>query len=153
MVRIFGKDISIPGLPPRLGINIVESKWFEKQCRRAFNECDVDRDGALDNKEIYIGLLKLYDLINRKLPYHVRVPSIEEFLHCCRGLVGHHKDWKDSLFLKIGLAVLLKALGFPYLAGLIKQGASQLGITAVKGLSSRLQGCDYHASSARTPYP
>ncbi|GLC35055.1 hypothetical protein PLESTB_000549500 [Pleodorina starrii] len=154
MVRIFGKDIGIPGVPPRLGFNIINSKWFEKQCRKAFDECDVDRDGALDNKEVYIGLLKMYDLINRKLPYHVRLPSINEvnqliekydknenrrfefseFLECCKGLIGHRKDWKDSLFLKIGVAVLLKALGFPYMAGLLKQGANQLGITAIQGV-------------------
>ncbi len=32
----------------------------------------------LDTKEAYIGLLKLYDLINRKLPYHVRIPSMSD---------------------------------------------------------------------------
>ncbi|GIL82382.1 hypothetical protein Vretimale_11810 [Volvox reticuliferus] len=156
MVKILGLEINIhiPGIPPRLGFNIVESKWFENQCRKAFNECDLDRSGSLDNKEVYIGLLKMYDLINRKLPYHVRIPSFTEvnmllekydkndnrkmefaeFLECCKGLIGRRKDWKDSLVLKIGVAVLLKALGYPYLAGVIKQGANQMGITAVKGV-------------------
>ncbi|GFR46193.1 hypothetical protein Agub_g7723, partial [Astrephomene gubernaculifera] len=152
MVRAFGREICIPGIPPQLGINITASKWFESQCRRAFNECDVDRDGSLDTKEFYIGLLKLYDLINRRLPYHVRIPSIEEvnelierydtntngrlefseFLSCCRGLIGSRHDWRDSLFLKIGLAVFMKALGFPYLAGLLKRGCQELGIKQVK---------------------
>ncbi|PNH02904.1 hypothetical protein TSOC_011077, partial [Tetrabaena socialis] len=139
---------------------------------------------------MYIGLLKLYDLVNQKLPYHVRVPSIDEvnllldkydvngnrrlefpeFLETCKGLIGTRKNWRDSLFLKIGVAVAMKALvgpgwwgpgragkdrgaatcqdrssrrsrnellsgdGFPYMAGLIKAGVSQLGITQIQGV-------------------
>ncbi len=33
-----------------------------------------------------------------------------QFLECCKGLIGSRKDWKDSLFLKITIAVALKAL-------------------------------------------
>ncbi|KAG2436295.1 hypothetical protein HXX76_006606 [Chlamydomonas incerta] len=155
--KVFGKEIDIPGIPgipPRFGLNVTKSKWFESQVRKAFNECDVDRDGALDTKEVYIGLLKLYDLINRKLPYHVRIPSIDdvnklldkydvngnrrlefpEFLETCKGLIGNRKDWKDSLFVKIGVAVLMKSLGFPYLAGLLKSGFQSMGLTQVQGV-------------------
>lgn len=44
----------------------------------------------LDTKEAYIGLLKLYDLINRKLPYHVRIPSMSDVSAVQRNGPGFH---------------------------------------------------------------
>lgn len=151
-MRFFG--LNLPFGIPRFGINFVNGPWFEKQARKAFSECDIDKDGQLDYKEIYIALLKLYDLINRKCPYHIKVPSIDdvnhlldkydsnanrkfefpEFLQCCQGLIGNKKDWRDSIALKIAIAVGLKALGFPYLAGFIKSGIQQLGLTQIQGI-------------------
>ncbi|KAG2487657.1 hypothetical protein HYH03_013794 [Edaphochlamys debaryana] len=155
--KLFGKKFSLPGLPgfpPNGGLNFTASNFFKDQARKAFDECDIDRDGQLDTKEVYVGLLKLYDLLNRKLPYHIKVPKIgdinslmdkydgnsnrhldfPEFLELCKGLVGTKKNWRDSLFLKIGIAVVMKALGFPYLAGLIKTGVEATGLKGIEGV-------------------
>ena len=35
------------------------SSWFDKLARQTFDEVDVDNDGSLDHKELYIALLKL----------------------------------------------------------------------------------------------
>ncbi len=47
-LKIFGKEIrfGIPGIPPRFGANLTGSKWFQTQARKAFDEVDIDRDGA-----------------------------------------------------------------------------------------------------------
>jgi hypothetical protein len=71
-------------------------------------------------------LMDKYDLSkNRRLEF-------DEFLETCKGLIGTRKNWRDSLFLKIGVAVAFKALGLPYLAGMLKGAAQQLGITQIQ---------------------
>lgn len=41
-------------------------------------DVDYDRDGMLDFKELYIAILRLYDLLNQKLPCHLKIPSTTE---------------------------------------------------------------------------
>lgn len=45
---------------------------------QAFDQCDVDGSGRIDIKELHIGLLILYDKINRLLPIHYPLPSKRE---------------------------------------------------------------------------
>jgi hypothetical protein len=38
-------------------------------------ECDVDRNGNIDAKELHVGLLLVFDKLNQKLPVHVKPPN------------------------------------------------------------------------------
>lgn len=59
-----------------------------------------------------------------------------QFLECCKGLIGSRKDWKDSLFLKISIAVALKAL-----VGLVSK-APDYGFGCRKlGIAGRCELC------------
>jgi hypothetical protein len=60
---------------PRFGYRILHSKWFEDQCLKNFHEVDVDHSGSLDEKELYIALLRLYDTLNAALPCHLTIPD------------------------------------------------------------------------------
>lgn len=92
-----------------------------------------DGDGKLDEKELHICLLLLYDKLNDKLPCHVRVPTPEEvhtlfqthattnlsedeFVTLAANLLSSDKHWWDSVFAKVALSVGLQLAIFP-LAG------------------------------------
>lgn len=92
-----------------------------------------DSDGKLDEKELHICLLLLYDKLNDKLPCHVRVPTSEEvhtlfqthattnlsedeFVKLAAHLLSSDKHWWDSIFAKVALSVGLQLAIFP-LAG------------------------------------
>lgn len=49
---------SLP-LSSRATHRATHSSWFDKLARQTFDEVDVDNDGNLDHKELYIALLKL----------------------------------------------------------------------------------------------
>lgn len=103
-----------------------------------------DGDGTLDEKELHICLLLLYDKLNDKLPCHVRVPSPDEvhtlflahassqgvststaslteeqFVKLAGDLLASDRHWWDSVFAKVALSVGLQLALFP-LAGLIR---------------------------------
>lgn len=60
---------------PRFGYRILHSKWFEGACLNSFREVDMDSNGSLDEKELYIALLRLYDILNSSLPCHLTIPE------------------------------------------------------------------------------
>lgn len=132
---------------PRFGYKITHSEWFEKMAKKSFDDVDVDHDEKLDVKELYIALLQLYDMLNTKLPCHVVVPNLKdveqlmelydadksgylqypEYLKLCRGLIGTRKNWRQSLVLKVSLAVAFKCIGIPLGALLISKGFVEIG--------------------------
>eukprot|EP00798_Chlamydomonas_sp_ICE-L_P027617 gene27617-7254_t len=131
-----------------------DSKFFEEVCQSSFNECDVESDGQIDTKELYIGLLKLYDQMNDLLPCHIKVPPTEsikqlmaehdadksgkldfaEYLSLCKALVGTKKTWKDSITFKIFLAVGLNVVAIPLIGFGMHEGFKQIpGTDKLKG--------------------
>lgn len=52
-----------------------DSAMFRKWARKAFDEIDMDKTGMVDYKEVCIGLLKIYDQLNAKMPAHVLAPK------------------------------------------------------------------------------
>eukprot|EP00955_Chlamydomonas_euryale_P041028 351879-Chlamydomonas_euryale.AAC.16 len=53
-------------------------QWFKNLAQKNFDSVDMDKDGALDRKELYIALLKMYDTLNDALPCHMLIPQSEE---------------------------------------------------------------------------
>lgn len=135
--------IPLPRIRP-----LTESRYFEKAAKYVFDSSDVDSDGCIDQKELYIALLKLYDKLNAKLPVHIKIPKIEEvngyvarhdfdksgalnyneFLTLSKNLIKGERNWFDSLTFKIILAVSLKWVGFPLVGQGVKSGLSALGV-------------------------
>lgn len=124
---------------------------FEKLCGRAFNQCDVDGSGRIDIKELHIGLLILYDKINRVLPIHYPVPSkyeisrlmtefdrdnsneltFEEFYQLARFQLGMNKGrWHRSIWFRIVRKWTLKAVVWPAAGKGAKKGLGAIGIPA-----------------------
>jgi hypothetical protein len=56
-------------------MGVKDTAFFEKQARKAFDEIDVDKSGAVDYKEVCIGIYKIYDNLNMKFPAHVPAPK------------------------------------------------------------------------------
>eukprot|EP00197_Chlamydomonas_leiostraca_P011333 CAMPEP_0202866866 /NCGR_PEP_ID=MMETSP1391-20130828/8403_1 /ASSEMBLY_ACC=CAM_ASM_000867 /TAXON_ID=1034604 /ORGANISM="Chlamydomonas leiostraca, Strain SAG 11-49" /LENGTH=168 /DNA_ID=CAMNT_0049546853 /DNA_START=73 /DNA_END=579 /DNA_ORIENTATION=- len=132
---------------PRFGFGFTKSPAFEKMCRKSFDAVDVDKDEQLDFKELYLAILKLYDILNAKLPCHMRVPNTEEmtavftkydknksgkldfseYLEVCRGLVGA-KHFFDSVVFKALVVVGLKVALFPLVAKGVKAGLNECGV-------------------------
>lgn len=119
---------------------------FQKWARKAFDEIDMDKTGKADYKEVCIGLLKIYDQLNAKMPAHVLAPKrtemldlcrkydkdedgtidYEEFLELAKVLVGSRKHWRDSLLWKYGSVLVLKVVLCPLAAVLIVRGLRQV---------------------------
>lgn len=103
-----------------------------------------DGSGTLDEKELHICLLLLYDKLNDKLPCHVRVPTQEEvhslflahasahgetiatasltqeqFVQLAGDLVASDRRWWESVSAKVAMSVALQLALFP-LAGPIR---------------------------------
>eukprot|EP00195_Chlamydomonas_chlamydogama_P008660 CAMPEP_0202892474 /NCGR_PEP_ID=MMETSP1392-20130828/2194_1 /ASSEMBLY_ACC=CAM_ASM_000868 /TAXON_ID=225041 /ORGANISM="Chlamydomonas chlamydogama, Strain SAG 11-48b" /LENGTH=162 /DNA_ID=CAMNT_0049576437 /DNA_START=85 /DNA_END=573 /DNA_ORIENTATION=- len=139
---------------PRFGINFANSEFFKNAVQKSFESVDVDKDGQLDYKELYIGLLKLYDDLNDKLPCHIKIPTnaevdkmlkkydkdnsgrlnSEEYLELSKALLGNRKNWRDSIFLKCAFVLGCKIVAFPYLGGLTKRGLSRVGVPYINKL-------------------
>lgn len=95
-----------------------------------------DESGTLDEKELHICLLVLYDKLNDKLPCHVRIPTAQqvsilyerhqpspgaalgeaEFLEVASDLFASDEHWWESVPVKIAVTVGLQLALFP-LAG------------------------------------
>ena len=86
----------------------------------------------LDEKELHICLLKLYDKLNAKLPCHVRVPRQEEvtelfqryapaggaldeeqFIEVAQDVLASDRHWHESIIVKVLLTVGLQVALFP----------------------------------------
>jgi len=121
---------------PEVRETIAHSGLFTRLCLRAFKECDVDKSGTVDRKELHVMLLLLYDKLNRKLPCHVNPPKrsdVErllaihdvdgsggldpsEFLALSRSLILSKAHWKESLFVKLSLGVAFHMALLPVIA-------------------------------------
>mmetsp|Transcript_22913 Transcript_22913/g.68109 ORF Transcript_22913/g.68109 Transcript_22913/m.68109 type:complete len:166 (-) Transcript_22913:98-595(-) len=128
---------------PRFGIfNPTNGQWFKNLAQKNFDSVDMDKDGALDRKELYIALLKMYDTLNDALPCHMLIPQSEEvdrllkefdldqsnslefpeFLQLCKTLCASKKNWRKSIPLRVVCAVTLKLALIPAAGILIKKG-------------------------------
>ena len=56
-------------------MGIKNTSYFEKAAKKAFDMIDVDKSGAVDYKEVCIGIYKIYDNLNMKFPAHVPAPK------------------------------------------------------------------------------
>ena len=91
-----------------------------------------DQSGRLDEKELHICLLILYDKLNEKLPCHIRTPkpsdvhelyerhtggqgslSEQQFLEVAAELFASAEHWYDSVPVKVALTVGLQLALFP----------------------------------------
>eukprot|EP00878_Enallax_costatus_P000263 GHUV01000330.1.p1 GENE.GHUV01000330.1~~GHUV01000330.1.p1 ORF type:complete len:163 (+),score=49.00 GHUV01000330.1:236-724(+) len=127
-------------------MGIKDSAMFRKWARKAFDEIDMDHTGKADYKEVCIGLLKIYDQLNAKMPAHVLAPhrtemlnlckkydkngdgtiDFDEFLEMAKVLVGTRRNWRDSLLWKYGAVLVLKVVLCPLAAVLIVRGLKQV---------------------------
>eukprot|EP01025_Chloroclados_australasicus_P043430 TRINITY_DN4646_c0_g1_i2.p2 TRINITY_DN4646_c0_g1~~TRINITY_DN4646_c0_g1_i2.p2 ORF type:complete len:274 (-),score=13.10 TRINITY_DN4646_c0_g1_i2:537-1283(-) len=55
-----------------------QSDIFTNLIEQSFAACDQDGNGKIDEQELYIAILLLYDNINCKLPCHIPVPTKEQ---------------------------------------------------------------------------
>jgi hypothetical protein len=92
-----------------------------------------DGSGQLDEKELHICLLMLYDKLNDKLPCHVRVPTPEQvhelferyapasggslseaqFIEVAQDMLASDKHWYESVFVRAFLTIGLQLALFP----------------------------------------
>eukprot|EP00879_Flechtneria_rotunda_P024808 GHRR01026326.1.p1 GENE.GHRR01026326.1~~GHRR01026326.1.p1 ORF type:complete len:158 (+),score=56.66 GHRR01026326.1:335-808(+) len=127
-------------------MGIKDSRMFKRFARRAFDEIDLDKTGRVDYKEVCIGLLKIYDQLNAKMPAHVLAPKRIEILNLCRKydkdgngsmefdeflematvLVGSRKNWRESLPWKYGSVLIVKVVLCPLAAAAILKGLKDL---------------------------
>jgi hypothetical protein len=140
------------------------SGMIDNAIHKAFDETDLDRNGTIDFKELYIALLRVYDKINSKFPVHIKPPDVDEVNRLLRkfdadgsGSIGFaeyrnlvmallfdDKDWKESLFFKVALAIVTKTVLFPFGAvgikgGLVAAGLSSAGAVPTVLLSNALE--------------
>eukprot|EP00803_Ostreobium_quekettii_P007104 evm.model.scf_721.1 EVM.evm.TU.scf_721.1 scf_721:23611-24099(+) len=133
---------------------IVNSPTFKKLCRSAFDEVDVDVNQKLDYKELYIALLLLYDKINSTIPVHIEVPTkanvheyllrydkdktgaleFGEFFELAKDLFGAGRNWKDSLYFRIGMVILTNMVIWPIAGAGAQKGLLKLGIAQAANL-------------------
>jgi hypothetical protein len=98
-----------------------------------------DKNEQLDEKELHICLLILYDKLNDKLPCHLRVPRAEEvhelyirhapepgasldrqqFLAVAGDLFASTEKWWDSVLIKVAVTAGLQLALFPLIGALI----------------------------------
>lgn len=141
-----------------------ESPLVENAIHKAFDETDLDRNGTVDFKELYIALLRVYDKINAKLPTHVKPPNIDEvnrllrkydvdgngaigfaeFRQLAQALLFDDRDWRESLVFKIAVAVITKTVLFPLSAlgiknGLVAAGLEQAGAVPTVVISNVIE--------------
>jgi Ca2+-binding EF-hand superfamily protein len=125
-----------------------ESPVVQNAIQKAFDETDLDRNGTVDFKELYIALLRVYDKLNSKLPSHVKPPQLDEvnrlmrkfdvdgsgsigfpeFKKLVNSLLFDKKDWRESLLFKVSVAIVTKAVLFPLSALGIKEGLVAAGL-------------------------
>ena len=55
--------------------SFTESDMFLRSVRATFDEIDVDKSGTIDETELYIGVLLIYNRLNALLPTHNNPPS------------------------------------------------------------------------------
>ncbi|EFN53479.1 hypothetical protein CHLNCDRAFT_53756 [Chlorella variabilis] len=64
-----------------------KSELVKKLALKSFKECDLDNDGSIDVKELHVGLLLVYDKLNKvaglllrakALPVYIKPPKHEE---------------------------------------------------------------------------
>ena len=55
-----------------------ESDMFLRSVKATFEEIDVDNSGTIDETELYIGVLLIYNRINALLPTHNNPPTKKE---------------------------------------------------------------------------
>ena len=135
-----------------------ESPVVNNAIQKAFDETDLDRNGTIDFKELYIALLRVYDKINSKLPVHVKIPDIEEvnrllrkfdtdgngsigfaeYRNLVNALLFDDRDWKESLFFKVAMAVVSKTILFPFGAVGIKSGLVAAGLSSAGAMPTVL---------------
>lgn len=48
--------------------------------------------------------------------------------------MGTRRDWRESIFLKVAVAVFAKTVGFPYLGGALRAGLTAAGWAKAEGL-------------------
>ncbi|KAL4436381.1 hypothetical protein ABPG77_009943 [Micractinium sp. CCAP 211/92] len=124
-------------------VKLSKSQLVEKVAQKSFNECDLDRDGSIDVKELHVGLLLVYDKLNKILPVYLKPPShdtvqalmrrydtdgsghlnYEEFHGVVRSMVGLNEEAKftDSIPFIIGSRMLFKMAVFPLAAFALKR--------------------------------
>eukprot|EP00892_Ulva_mutabilis_P012647 jgi/Ulvmu1/9755/UM055_0095.1 len=139
---------------------VTGSRLFRKLALKTFSQCDKDGDGTLDEKELHICLLLLYDKLNDKLPCHVRVPTSDEvhklflahasahgqslaeaslteeqFVELAAALMGADRRWWDSVVAKVALSVGLQMALFPLAGHGLTRLSKAMGVPLVQRLS------------------
>jgi len=56
------------------------SKWFASIVKKIFDRADLDKNCTLNQAELYVCMLKIYEEVNVRLPTHIKAPSKEEML-------------------------------------------------------------------------
>lgn len=116
------------------------------------SECDVDKSGHIDAKELHIGLLLFYDKLNAKLPVHMKPPchddvkaflkshdisqderlDFQEFSSCVKSMLGMgHRGVFGSLQFQVAKRIAMKMLILPAVVALIKYAAKEGGVKGV----------------------
>lgn len=123
-------------------VKLSKSQLVLHLAKKSFQECDLDKDGAIDAKELHVGLLLVYDKLNKSLPVHLQPPDhdtvqdllrkydadgtghldFEEFHECVRAVVGLNEKAKftDSLPAMVLGRMALKMAIFPLAAVALK---------------------------------
>jgi hypothetical protein len=123
-----------------LSTKFMESDLFLDMANEAFDECDMDNNGAISASEMYVGVLVLYDQINR-IPWGGRKPppkrehvlkvmakydfngsgelNREEFICLCQ-------DLSANIVVDVSKRIWLILIIFPMLAMPIKRGLEAL---------------------------
>ncbi|PSC71794.1 Calcium-binding EF hand family [Micractinium conductrix] len=124
-------------------VRLNKTVLVEKIAKSSFKECDLDGTGHIDAKELHVGLLLVYDKLNKALPVYLKPPKhdtvralmkkydadgngtldFHEFHQCVRTMVGLNEDAKftDSIPFVIGRRMLFKMALFPLVAFGIKK--------------------------------
>eukprot|EP01025_Chloroclados_australasicus_P029409 TRINITY_DN29394_c0_g1_i3.p1 TRINITY_DN29394_c0_g1~~TRINITY_DN29394_c0_g1_i3.p1 ORF type:complete len:235 (+),score=13.09 TRINITY_DN29394_c0_g1_i3:180-884(+) len=121
---------------------ITDCRLFRKMALKSFDESDKDANGKIDEKELHICILLLYDKLNNKLPCHINVPtslkvkelferhdvdgdkalSQDQFLSLAADLLASEQNWWDSIFVRATFKVAVTLIVFP----LVGKGVSHL---------------------------
>jgi hypothetical protein len=119
----------------------VTDKLVKWAAAKAFAAVDVDKTGHLDEKELYVCILLVYDGLNRRLPTPLAPPTmvevrdlmkkfdknadgsltLEEFEPVMKTIIFRKKAWRDSVVVRFGWALLLKIVLVPLVAGYVTQ--------------------------------
>eukprot|EP01024_Parvocaulis_polyphysoides_P056395 TRINITY_DN5930_c0_g2_i1.p1 TRINITY_DN5930_c0_g2~~TRINITY_DN5930_c0_g2_i1.p1 ORF type:complete len:283 (-),score=13.75 TRINITY_DN5930_c0_g2_i1:24-872(-) len=90
--------------------NLKHTELFAVLVKQCFQECDYDGDGYVEERELYIGLLLLYDKINYRLPCHIPAPGKEAVKYYMQTYDVNHDGRLDAdEFMQVALTLFYEA--------------------------------------------